>query len=978
MDDSFSRLAKQIRRSKINKNEIKKIKREIIDKKVLNIIKIDMAIKIQKLFRGFIYRKNNYTIFLEQKNTEIIIDYLYQKKLTRIRTDYKNIISFHILNYIKYIRSEKEKLNLKKINSIDKIKATMRGIIFRKNFKTQRSLLIDNNKSKLLEKYILSYKIKLILRSNNIQSLLIDIANIKYSLSSIDKSNPNNSQKIKELTTKLNKNINLFYFTFYQMKENSNWISQTKISEPWLKKYLSIINKNKNNIFVKKKSIYSNQKKIKRLKENNNNKIKENQKDLRRSDEYMTNNTINNEKEILISNFETEKTKVNLDKKYLLSEGREKNDKSYNFNFYDSESDELNLNKNNTEELKQSDKKILNSSKNNLKKNNTENIEENIKKLNSLKDEQDSRNLSQNSNDNKNDKKIRCNIVKRYKLKKSEQDQKLSSNKSKSSEDKESLNIKINEYKLDDNKEDYNIILEKDKDNTLNKYQQREERPIKPLTNINFLENDNPFGLKKGNTLTLTESNKNIISPSAILKQKSIEKKSINSTRTINRNFANNNQKIKEKNKDIDEIEKEETNKTQEKTDLSHEEPPISNKYLDYDNRPVGGGTNLNNVPSGKYDRNERPLGGNKNIDYQAMFGEGGEFEGDPFGGAKQNENNNINKEKPKINRNNKLNNNNTKKKPVYDARKAIEEAKLKEAKEGKKEKPSAFREFLREMKKISAEEKAQHNETNHNINNIEDNTIKNNTKKIKEKKQEINLDLDNRNKSENFSTTNDNKDKFEENHKNSYSNNIIEIEHKDNINNNIQKKNKQNETKEIALRRKLHELEKAPAPVLNIKGIKSRIECWGNNNDNKKLKPNTTTNREMPKSKDEKKIKNNKLNNPKVLNNNINNKKNINENSNNINSCNNSSNNIPKINKNLDEKIEKFVDKKLMQLSLQIEEIDELFNFDKYYIDKENKMKKFINIPYIKKDFDFIIKYTDENYDEQIAKIQTVYKELK
>ena len=133
-----------------------------------------------------------------------------------------------------------------------------------------------------------------------------------------------------------------------------------------------------------------------------------------------------------------------------------------------------------------------------------------------------------------------------------------------------------------------------------------------------------------------------------------------------------------------------------------------------------------------------------------------------------------------------------------------------------------------------------------------------------------------------------------------------------------------------------------------------------------------------MPKSKDEKKTKNNKLNNPKVMSNIIGNKKNTNENSNNFNSSNNSSNNIPKINKNLDEKIEKFVDKKLMQLSLQIEEIDDLFNFDKYYIDKENKMKKYINIPYIKKDFDFIIKYTDENYDEKIAKIQTVYKELK
>ena len=52
-------------------------------------------------------------------------------------------------------------------------------------------------------------------------------------------------------------------------------------------------------------------------------------------------------------------------------------------------------------------------------------------------------------------------------------------------------------------------------------------------------------------------------------------------------------------------------------------------------------------------------------------------------------------------------------------------------------------------------------------------------------------------------------------------------------------------ETKEIALRRKLHELEKAPAPVLNIKGIKSRIECWSGNNDNKKGK-NTSMSQKM------------------------------------------------------------------------------------------------------------------------------------
>ena len=114
-------------------------------------------------------------------------------------------------------------------------------MIIRKKYSNELSSL-KTLKNKI-ERYILGYKIKLILRSNNIQSLLTDISNIKYSLNNIDKNNDGaNNQKIKELKTKLTKNINLFYFTFYQMKENSNWISQAKIKEPWIQKYMSIIN----------------------------------------------------------------------------------------------------------------------------------------------------------------------------------------------------------------------------------------------------------------------------------------------------------------------------------------------------------------------------------------------------------------------------------------------------------------------------------------------------------------------------------------------------------------------------------------------------------------------------------------------------------------------------------------------------------------------------------------------------------------
>ena len=1045
MNDSFSRLAQKIRQNKINKKEIENIKREIIDGKVLKIIKNDMATKIQKIIRGFLYRKKYY-IFLDEVNTETIINYLYEKKLERINTNYKNIISYHCSNYIKKLREEKEKIKNRKIYCINLIKSILRGIIFRKNFNKEISLLKEiKNK---IERYILGYKIKLILRSNNIQSLLIDIANIKYSLNNIDKTNEVNNQKIKELKTKLTKNINLFYFTFYQMKENSNWISQSKIKEPWIKKYLSIINKDGNdkNIFIKKKSIYSNQKKIRRLKENNN-KNNDNKKDILKSTEYKSNsknNTINYEKDNIINN-EKEKEALNTENNYYSKDKKnkdnyndnklDKNDKNYDFNFYDSESDDLDDNVNRKVYIKGTEIYKNKNIKNEIKKNKTLKEDIDIKHELYTADEND----KEKEKEKQKGKKIRSNIVKRYKSKKVDGEQKLSSNHSKSFEVKEEKNsekkenqeisdfIEKEESKLNneeeekkdinqDNNNNENKDLEnekvKEEDNkpkTLNKYQQREERPIKPLTNINFLDNENPFGLRRESSDNIAESqNLNLISNN---KNNKIEKRVISSTRAINRANINYNQKGKNKKQNISEIEKEETIKTQEKTDLSHEELPVSNKYIEYDNRPCGGGSknaafyDINkydeSLAQKKLDRNERPLGGAKKIDYNAMFGdEGNDFEGDPFGGAKQYETNN-NKEKLK----NYHKSNTIKKKPVYDARKAIEEAKIKEAKEGKKEKPSAFREFLREMKKISAEEKASHNETTNNDNIKAEKKIKNNNKIKNELNTESNiietkiekskydkLDAEDKIQKRNLKKQggmglNLNKENEDNIEFSNSDNNNINIEDKENT---LKKKhrgsvaNKGTETKEMALRRKLHELEKAPAPVLNIKGIKSRIECWGANNDNKRGKINSMAPKpkENPKSKDEKKTKNNKNVEQKIESNFINNKKikeisntdsNINSNKSSV-----STNNIPKISKNMEEKLEKYVDKKLMQLYLQIEEINELFNFDNYFKNKEDKMKLYINLPYIKENFNFVKKYEKEDYEEKIEEIEKIYKELK
>ena len=128
--------------------------------------------------------------------------------------------------------------------------------------------------------------------------------------------------------------------------------------------------------------------------------------------------------------------------------------------------------------------------------------------------------------------------------------------------------------------------------------------------------------------------------------------------------------------------------------------------------------------------RDEKPIGGNK-INYNELFGQDGElkFEGDPFGGAKQ-----FETKKDKINNISKSSK--IKKKPIYDARKAIEEAKIKENKKlgEKEEKHDKFRQFLKEIKKINC--------NNNKISNSENtNKKEENVKIMKRYSENINFE---------------------------------------------------------------------------------------------------------------------------------------------------------------------------------------------------------------------------------------------
>ena len=945
MDDSFGRLARKIRQNKIDKRQLRNIKKEVIEVNMKKTEKNKMATYIQKITRGFLSRKK-FNVFLQKINVETIIEYLHDKKKARIHEHNKEIISFFIL---KYINKERKKISIqkKKEESINLIKARLRGIIARKKFKAKINLR-KRSKKKML-KYILSFKIRLILSCNEIQEILSDIAEIKNSLKNIDKQNDKNNknQNIKDLKTKLNKSLNSFYVTFYKIKDNSEWTTQNKTDQPWISKYMEILKKDNNDtdknssnnynniVYVNsnKKGSYSISKanksvgqtqylqiKIKPKKYlgvEDRNKILESKKsELIENKSNITNNTINTN----ITNNDT----TNNEKNDVLK--------------FDEEQDEFAKKNNNEDENKIKVNKSKNTAyiynkknSNSIINNNTNNDSSNFITTESINDESNINKKNNNeieTNNNKNERAPKYN-----------------------------RNNYAFEEELENNDKENNKKTSLDE----NKYHQRDERPIKPLNTNNFLNTDNPFGNRRGSK----------INPNAII------------------NNLNNNQK----NNDNDQIKNAKTfkeslpEKSKTKVDipiLKDTNSNIStdenrnNKYNQYDNRPCGGNLNYNEIFNNNSKKGEeRPLGGSKNINYNEMFKDDNfnEFSGDPFGGAKQFES----KNKKNINNNN---NENNKKKPVYDARKAIEEAKIKEAKEGgKKEKPSAFREFLKEMRKINAEEK---NEKTKNEEDKKENDNKKVTSSQSVKKR-------NAKKIQNEKTENGNNLK----------NDIINTEdNKSSKNKPNPKFKKEPETKEIALRKKLHELEKAPAPMLNIKGVKSRIECWGIDNTRNKVSPSKNKEKEVikktPTNASSNNNKNDQLINPKDIDEFISIKKqkqiNKEETDDSINQKAidefinmkkqrqmNSNTNINKVNnKAVEEKIEKYVDKKLLQLNIQIEEIDDIFNLEDYFKEKDIKMKKFYSIPYIKEEFDFVQNYNIDDYENLISKIQDKYKELK
>ena len=432
-----------------------------------------------------------------------------------------------------------------------------------------------------------------------------------------------------------------------------------------------------------------------------------------------------------------------------------------------------------------------------------------------------------------------------------------------------------------------------------------DERPIKPMKNNNFMNSQNPFGLAENG---FPEDHSYNINNNNIKKKSQRTKIKRNK---MNKNDINNNEEEKQ-------------------------QQIINQDNYEENNNNINSNNNMNKNYS-SYD--ERPIGGNK-IDYNAMFDDNNiNIEADGFGGVNQQINiNNVNKKKI-------IRKNSPKKKPVYDARKAIEEAKLREAKEGKKEKPSAFREFVKEMKKLSAEEKA--------------GKMGENSPKLSHKSSKVNnqIKVDTNIKNNNY---------IEENIDN-YQNNEEQEQNKEKR---IPVHKRKPETKDMIMRKKLHQLEQSPPPMLNIKGIKSKIECWGPSNDTKKQKNNKNL-----VEKDNKRITNiNKKNNIAKI-----------DSKDEINIINISKKETEMKNKNkevdmkkIEEKLKKNAIKRLVKIESQINRIDNEFNIDSYFQEKDKKMEEFGKIPYIKKDYNYVKRYSNDIYPKLVKQLISMYQELK
>ena len=235
--ESFNELAKRIRYQKVNKEEIQKLKNESIYNSRQRAKKTNSAIKIQKVYRGFLFRKQFQTT-IDALNVQTVITYLNDKHKERVNTNATSIIAKHINAFILKKQKQRNKVLNAYFNYCASIIQSMYiSFKVRSRLKPIRDLV--RSKKEIINKHIQSFKVRMILRVNPIQNTLLEIANIKCSLNADN----NNTQLQSDLNKRLNNLYTNFFDSYYDVKHKRSYVEMPRTDNKWFIMYLSLLYK---------------------------------------------------------------------------------------------------------------------------------------------------------------------------------------------------------------------------------------------------------------------------------------------------------------------------------------------------------------------------------------------------------------------------------------------------------------------------------------------------------------------------------------------------------------------------------------------------------------------------------------------------------------------------------------------------------------------------------------------------------------
>ena len=238
--ESFSDLARRIRFQKVDREEIQKLKNESIYNSRQRVRKANCAVRIQKTYRGFLFRKQFQTT-IDALNVQTVITYLNDKHKERINTNATAIIAKHINDFILKKQKQRNKVLTAYFNYCASIIQSMYvSFKVRSRLKPIRDLV--RSKKEIINKHIQSFKVRMILRVNPIQNTLLEIANIRCGLNT-DKTNNNNPQLQSELHKRLNNLYTNFFDSYYDIKHKRNYVEMPRTDNKWFIMYLSLLYK---------------------------------------------------------------------------------------------------------------------------------------------------------------------------------------------------------------------------------------------------------------------------------------------------------------------------------------------------------------------------------------------------------------------------------------------------------------------------------------------------------------------------------------------------------------------------------------------------------------------------------------------------------------------------------------------------------------------------------------------------------------